>query len=248
MSFKRSRYLYHPSSSYPFKISRSKIDLFLECPKCFYLDRRLGIARPSFPAFSLNLAVDVLLKKEFDLLRKVRQPHDLMKRYQINAVPFQHQELEIWRNNFRGKEYHHRITNLVISGAVDDIWVNPRDELLIVDYKSTSTEKEISLDDEYKQTYKKQLEVYQWIFRQSGFKVSDTGYFVFANAGKNRPSFDGKLEFELSIVSHHGDDSWVEPTVSAIKNCLDSDDLPASGKTCEYCLYRKAIEDLSVNC
>ena len=236
----------HRGSSYNYggkywKLSRSKIDLYLTCPKCFYLDRRLGISRPSFPTFSLNLAVDVLLKKEFDLLRQTRQPHTLMKQYRINAIPFAHPELEVWRNNFRGKQYHHRGTNLVITGSVDDIWVNPEGELLIVDYKSTSTEKEISLDDEYKQGYKRQLEVYQWIFRQSGFPVSDTGYFVFANAGKNRPSFDGRLEFELSIVSHRGNDTWVEPTVEAIKKCLDSDELPASGKECEYCQYREAV-------
>ncbi|EKE12188.1 MAG: hypothetical protein ACD_13C00277G0004, partial [uncultured bacterium] len=37
--------LYEPNSAKSFKLSRSKIDLFLECPRCFYLDRRLGIGR-----------------------------------------------------------------------------------------------------------------------------------------------------------------------------------------------------------
>ncbi len=245
MSFGRSRYLYHPASPQPFRVSRSKIDLFLECPKCFYLDRRLGIGRPSFPAFTLNIAVDLLLKKEFDLLRKARQPHDLMKKYQIEAIPFQHQDLDVWRDNFHGKEYHHKSTNLIITGAIDDIWVNPKEELMIVDYKSTSTENEISLEDKYKQGYKRQMEVYQWIFRQSGFLVSDLGYFVFANAGKNRARFDGRLEFELSIVPHRGNDAWVEPTVEAIKKCLELDSSPAPVKTCEYCAWREAVETAS---
>lgn len=245
MSWKRSSSLYHLNSPHPFKISRSKIDLFLECPRCFYLDRRLGISRPSLPGFSLNSAVDILLKKEFDLLRKVRQPHELMKKYRLHAIPFQHPDLEVWRNPFRGKEYRHEGTNFIITGAVDDIWTGPHEELFIVDYKSTSTEKAISLEDQYKQMYKKQLEVYQWIFRRSGFSVSNLGYFVFANAGKNRPSFDGKLEFELSIIPYRGDDSWVEPTIYAIKECLDSEKLPAPSRTCEYCSWREAIEQFS---
>lgn len=61
----RTRNLYNPTSTTPFRLSRSKIDLFIKCPRCFYLDRRLGVGQPpSFP-FSLNSAVDTLLKDEW---------------------------------------------------------------------------------------------------------------------------------------------------------------------------------------
>jgi len=60
----------------------------------------------------------------------------------------------------------------------------------------------------------KQMEVYQWIFKKSGFKVNDTGYFVFANAGKDRPKFDGKLEFELSVIAYKGKPiGWSRPSL-----------------------------------
>jgi RecB family exonuclease len=194
------------------------------------------------PAFSLNSAVDALLKKEFDLLRESGQPHELMKKYKIEAVPFKHKELDVWRNNFKGKEFYHKETNFLIFGAVDDIWINKKGELHIVDYKSTSTENEISLEDEYKSRYKNQVEIYQWIFLKSGFSVSPIAYFVYANAGKNRPKFDGRLEFELEIISHKGDTSWVEPTIFAMKECLDSDIIPEAGDNCEFCRYRRLIE------
>jgi hypothetical protein len=86
----RERNLYNPADPAPFKISRSKIDFFLECPKCFYLDRRLGIERPSMPGWPLNSAVDKLLKNEFDLLRENGQKHELMHKYNIDAIPFKH--------------------------------------------------------------------------------------------------------------------------------------------------------------
>lgn len=243
----RQRFLYNPKSIKPFAVSRSKIDLFLDCPKCFYLDCRLGLKRTSMPAFSLNSAVDALLKNEFDILRKQKKPHELMTFYKINAIPFDHKDIDVWRQNFVGKRYLHQGTNLEIFGAVDDLWVNPKGELLIVDYKSTSTSKDISLDDEWKQGYKKQMEVYQWIFKKSGFKVNDTGYFVFANAGKNRPKFDGKLEFVLSILSYKGDDSWVESTIFEMKKCLDSKKIPQSGADCEYCEYTEAVNEKTTN-
>jgi CRISPR/Cas system-associated exonuclease Cas4 (RecB family) len=231
--------LYQPSQTAPFKVSRSKIDLYLECPRCFYLDRRLGVGRPSMPGFSLNSAVDALLKKEFDLLRKKGEAHEIMTRYGIDALPFQHKDLDTWRENFVGKQVLHAKTNFLVFGAIDDLWINSKKELIIVDYKSTSTEKEISLNDEWKQGYKKQLEIYQWIFRESGFTVSDTAYIVYANAAKNRARFDGKLEFALTLHAHSGDTGWVEPTLIRMKSCLDATTVPESSATCEYCVYRK---------
>lgn len=244
---KRKNNLYNRDSDVPFSISRSKIDLFLECPRCFYLDRKLGVSRPGMPGWPLNSAVDRLLKNEFDILRKNGESHKLMDEYRIDAVPFSHPDLPVWRddnNRHVGATILHKKTNLIICGIIDDIWVNKKKkEFYIVDYKATSTSKEISLEDEYKQGYKRQMEVYQWIFRQLGFSVSKTGYFLFANAGKNRPEFDGRLEFETSILSYEGDDSWIEPTLSDIKKCLDSDKMPVAGEKCEYCSYRALVNN-----
>ena len=95
----------------PRRLSRSKIDLFLECPRCFWLDQKMGVKRPSMPGFSLNIAVDHLLKKEFDTHRAIGQPHPLMKAYGINAIPAIHQDLDSWRNNFKGVSFLHPKTN-----------------------------------------------------------------------------------------------------------------------------------------
>lgn len=228
----------------PFSISRSKIDLFLECSRCFYIDRKLGLGRPSMPGFSLNSAVDALLKNEFDLLRKNGEKHELMIKYGIDAVPFNHPELSSWRDDYhkyKGVSVVHEPTNLEISGIIDDLWVNKDKELIVVDYKSTSTSAVISLEDEYKQGYKKQMEVYQWIFKKLGFIVNETGYFVYANAGKNREKFDARLEFELQIISYKGNTDWIEPVIFEIKKCLDSDIIPDSNTDCEHCAYRNLI-------
>lgn len=242
MNYRKTRNIFDPGSPDPFKLSRSKIELFTQCPRCFYMDVRLGISRPSTPPYTLNSAVDNLLKNEFDLLRIEGKAHELMKKFKIDAIPFQHKDLPQWRGEvkaFEGALAVDEKSNILVNGLVDDLWINPKGELVIVDYKSTSTSKEISLDDEWKQAYKRQMEVYQWIFRKLGFPVSDTGYFIFANAMKNLPKFDGKLEFEMSILGHKGDSSWVEKTLLDIRKTLVSNKIPDQDSGCEYCAYRK---------
>ncbi len=225
-----------------FRLSRSKIGLFLECPRCFYIDNKLGTARPPGFPFALNSAVDALLKKEFDIHRNGKTAHPLMKAYGLDAVPFSHPKMDIWRETFKGIDYKHEKTDFTISGAIDDVWVNPAGQLMIVDYKSTSKDEKIeSLDKAWQDGYKRQMEIYQWLFRQNGFDVSDTGYFVYANAGKDKKAFDGVLEFEVTLIAYKGDSSWIEETLTKIKTCLDGTDLPAKAENCDYCIYRETV-------
>lgn len=229
------------------RLSRSKIDLFVNCPRCFYIDNKLGVARPPGFPFNLNSAVDHLLKKEFDIHRAGKTSHPLMKEYGVDAVPFPHKDLDTWRDNFKGVEFFHKKTGLTVSGAVDDIWINPAGELIVVDYKATSKDEEITaLDQEWHNGYKRQMEVYQWLLRQNDFKVSPTGYFVYANGIKDKKAFDAKLEFDVTLIPHVGDDSWVEGTILNIKKCLESDMIPNVGDGCEYCAYREAARDVQV--
>src|SRR3989338_3723004 len=144
---KRIRNLFDPKAKEPYKLSRSRLENFLRCPRCFYLDRRLGIDRPSMPGFTLNIAVDALLKKEFDVYRAKGEAHPLMKTYGIDAVPYRDERLDEWRSNFRGIRALHEPTNLLISGAIYDIWVDREGKVMIVDYKATSTLAEVTLED-----------------------------------------------------------------------------------------------------
>jgi len=243
-SAKKTRGIYKPGSAEPFKLSRSKIDLFIQCPRCFYLDRKLGVGRPPGFPFNLNSAVDHLLKKEFDVHRADKTPHPLMKAYGLKAVPFQHEEMDTWRENFVGVQFVHKPTNILVTGAVDDVWINDDGELHIVDYKATSKDTEVNLDAEWQDGYKRQMEVYQWLLRKNGFKVSNTGYFVYANGLKDKKAFDAKLEFDIKIIPYTGDTKWIEKTLQDIKVCLESDTIPAPTKECDYCCYIEALKDV----
>ena len=239
---KKTRNLYQPSNPEPYKISRTGIELFIECPRCFYLDKRKGIARPPGLPFNLNSAVDALLKKEFDQYRKLEKPHPLMIENQVDAIPFSHPDLDKWRTNFTGIRFHHSKTNLLVFGAVDDVWINSQKELIVVDYKSTAKNDAITtLDQPWHAGYKRQLEVYQWLLSQNGFSVSPTCYWVYANGDKSLDSFDATLKFRMTLISHQGKNHWIEKTLENVKLCLDSEKVPNAGSYCQYCSY---VEDL----
>lgn len=239
----RTKNLYNPDSQELFRLSRGKIDDFINCPRCFYLDRRLGVAQPPGYPFSLNSAVDKLLKKEFDIHRANGTAHPLMKTYGIAAVPLAHEKINEWRDSLRaGITFKIDKENVVITGGVDDVWVRPDGEFIIVDYKATSKGEEVNLDADWQIGYKRQMEIYQWLFRKNGFKVSSTGYFVYCNGNTDKKAFDGKLEFDIKIIPYIGDDSWVEKAIKEAISCLKGNVLPESGEDCDFCKYRKAVK------
>jgi len=236
----RTYNLFNPELKTPFKLSRTGLELFVDCPRCFYLDRRGGIAQPPTYAYTLNSAVDHLLKKEFDIHRKKGTVHPLLKEYGLKAVPFDHQDLKGWRETFVGVQSLHRPTNLLIFGAVDDVWVGEDKKLIVVDFKATSSDRETNLEDAKWPAYFRQMEIYQWLLRRNQHQVSDTGYFVYCNGRKDREAFDGKLEFAVELISHKGKDNWVEKAILDAHQCLTSDKIPDYSPTCNHCRYRRA--------
>ena len=217
------------------KLSRSKLELLFECPRCFWFYAGKGIARPFGAPYTINNAVDFLLKQEFDEHRKNGTAHYLIKREGIDAIPYLHEDIDKWRNTFTGIQYHHKPTDFLVFGAVDDIWVDPNGNLIVVDYKASGA-KEGELYD----NYKRQMEIYQWILRQMGFKVLDRGYFVYCRVNKDNGFAHGNLNFDIKIQPYDGDSSWVEEKIIEAKKVLGGK-MPSVNKDWDFCKYRQAV-------
>ena len=244
------RKLYNPEDSEPYPLSRSRIENFINCPRCFHLEERQGIKAPSGPQFLLNSGIDTLYKNEFDSYRKKKIPHPLMEKNNINAIPFSHKDLDLWRNNFKGIRWFDEKHNFTLFGAVDDLWINEKEEIHIVDYKSTA-KKDFSpnFTSGYQVAYKRQLEIYHWLFKKNNFKMSNIRYIVYANGITTINEFNGLFEFEQYVFPIHLDDSWVDNVIQKMYECLQSDKLPPSGggwngQGCEQCAYKKSLAKL----
>lgn len=249
MAYQRSL-PYQPGQKTPYKLSRSKIELFTQCPRCFWLGERLKISRPSGPPFNINKAIDELFKKEFDAHRSAKTPHPIMLEHKLDAIPFAHADLSKWRENFVGVQALHEPSNILVFGAVDDVWQNKDGELIVVDYKATAKDREVNIDSDWQMSYKRQLEIYQWLLRQNGFTVNDTGYFVYTNVNVGAGGFDNTLSFTTKLIPYTGKTDWLNQTLLDMKACLEGD-MPnvgtaAMGGECDFCSYARSRTELTL--
>jgi hypothetical protein len=218
------------------QLSRSKIQLFSECARCFYLDVALGIGRPSGPPFTLNNAVDALMKSEFDRYRAAGEPHPLFATVGLDAVPYRHAELDRWRHNFTGVRWKDEATGWTLFGAVDDLWQARSGALIVADYKATART-EMPTERNLYPSYRRQMDVYQFLVRRQGFEVADRGWFVYTNGDGRAAEFGDKLCFSTAMVPYDGNDAWVLEAFRRAVALVGQGAVPPAAEGCEYCAY-----------
>ena len=159
----------------------------------------------------------------------------------LKALPYEHPDLEEWRESLRhGVKRYHKETNLILRGGLDDLWINTETkQIIVVDYKATSKKGEVSIDADWQISYKRQIEFYQWLLRGNSFDVSDIGYFVYCNGISEKDEFNNQLEFKTKLIPYKGNDAWVEPTLMEVKETLLQDSPPDADPKCSYCAYVK---------
>lgn len=218
----------------PLKISRANLQLLRECPRCFWLYKHKGIHRPQGYPYTLSLAVDQLLKAEFDGYRTRGELHPVLAGAGLPAGARLYpdaEQLSQWRNNFEGLKYHDLGLDATLFGAVDDMLEFPDGALAVVDYKSSGA-KEISVYADY-QT---QMDVYTYILEQLGHKTARRAYFVFYQVDKTG-GFNGRLPFRGEIREVVTDPNYVYSLFAQAVKLARSDIPPPSHSECQYCVY-----------
>jgi hypothetical protein len=149
-------------------------------------------------------------------------------------------KIDDWRNFRRGVRALHAATNFDVYGALDDVWQDPATgEIIVADYKATAKASDVGIDADWQISYKRQVELYQWLLRANDFEVSKTAWFVYANGDVSAQAFGARMDFKISLISYEGDAAWIEPTLQRIKESLESDQPPDAPESCSWCDYTK---------
>jgi len=179
-----------------FKLSPSSINLFLECPRCFWLSLVKGTKRPSGPFPSLPSGMDRILKEHFDrFMEKNKLPPELKENSEVNGCKlFDDKELlKVWRNNLRGISYLDTKNNVLLRGAVDNILVKGK-KLIVLDYKTRG----YPLKEDTHEHYQTQMDIYNFLLRKNGYLTEDYGYLLFYYP--NRVNSNGEVVFDTKLV------------------------------------------------
>jgi hypothetical protein len=211
-------------------LSRYQLSVFMECPRCFWLQQRHGVKPPKSLPFALNNAIDHLLKAEFDGYRAQGILPPLLAAQGVAGKLFGDvSKLDAWRNNFQGVRWTNPDTGHTIFGAVDDILECPDGSLAVIDYKATGSVKATIYP-----SYQLQMDVYTYVLQQLGYRTAPHSYFVFYVVVKD-DGFNGRLPFRGELLTVAPNPGRVPELFTAAVALAQSDDMPDAGAECDVC-------------
>ena len=220
----------------PIQLSPNSLNLFLECRRCFWLEKREGIRRPPPYPYALNTAVDILLKQEFDSYRAKGELHPLLIENNIQARLFPNQSLlNQWRSNFSGIRYFDSELDATLFGAVDDILEFEDGKLAPLDYKSTGSRVPVVYD-----RFQLQMDIYTFLLEKNGFLTPRKGYLAFYVVNKEN-GFGDKLPFKKELHEIEVDSSDVPKLFKDAVGLLRKNVPPPHTQDCKFCQWFKRV-------
>ncbi len=213
-----------------YKLSPHSLNLYVECPRCFYETVAEKKARPSGPFPSLPSGMDLIIKKRFDEFRKqgILPP-------ELNGLEglslFNEDILKEWRNQRKGMLWTVENENS-LTGSVDEILQTTKGNLVVLDYKTRGFPlKEPPI------YYKLQLDLYNLMLRKNGYKTEDYSLllFFYPEAFKE----DGNVKFNNTIVKFPVDVENAEKTFRDALQLLEGKK-PRASKECKFCEWKKS--------
>lgn len=213
----------------PIYLSPTKLNLFQECRLCFWLQKVKGIHRPEGISSTLPRGMDLLIKKYFDKYRPLgKMPPEIEGK--VQGKLFSDQELlRKWRSWQNGLRYNDEDLGAVLSGALDECFVDG-DYYIPVDYKTRG----FDLKEDSTSYYQTQLDCYTFLLEKNGFKHLSFGYLIYYIP--ERVEKEGIVKFRIEPKKLETEPKRGYKIFTEAVNLLKGPQ-PSSHSQCKFCSW-----------
>ncbi len=216
-----------------FSLSPSTLNLFLECPRCFWLEKVEGIRRPRGIFPSLPGGMDRVIKTYFDEFRNQTVNPPELAGEELEGVRLYPDQGRIarWRNWRTGLEYRDDNGSVLI-GALDDLLIKDGRHIPF-DYKTKGSP---ATQESAVRYYQNQLDLYALMLEANALPTTGYGYLIFYSPLEIQSA--DHITFEHQVIQVPTDHERARKVFREAIDLLKGPE-PQSGRTCEYCGWVK---------
>ena len=221
------------------KLSPSSLNLFFECPRCFWLRFKKGIARPEGPSSTLPRGMDYTLKNHYDHYRAKGLPPELEGKVPGRLLP------DVARvNEMRKTSFGFQVNDQVwFGGALDEALEIPDASVVPLDNKTRGFPPKAA-----HWTYQKQMSGYTLILREKGIATKNVAYLAHWFLDHKHMKPDDPLAFHVKVEEVSTDPNEVRKVILEAADLLKGDMPPIGHRSgadgdepCAFCTYREAL-------
>lgn len=205
------------------KLSPSTINLFCDCPRCFYLELKKLSSRPRGIFPSLPIGIDRTLKIYFEKFRtEGKLPAELSSISDAKLAVGLPKQLK----------YIDDLLSADLRGNLDECFEFSDSTFAPLDFKTRA-----SKTDKLITAYQNQMDIYTFLLEKSGRATRKVAYLVYYFP-ESVEGGDFKFGIDIKEIATNMDNGYrlFERSVEAIR----SDTVPPANPECEYCNFEKS--------
>lgn len=210
-------------------LSHTGIEGLERCPRCFWLQYNKGLRQPEGIVSRLANRFDGVLKNYFDSFRGSGE-----------LPPMVEGKLEGSLQNPFQESYFVRLNDKYgFVGKLDECLVNERNELIPVDFKTSSSDPR---EKEILSAYQNQIDDHIFCLIENQHKVAGFGYLIFVYPDHSYHLHKG-FPMIIHVVKVEGDPKKTKKRIDAGIKVIEGK-MPKASEDCPFCKYRAAAAEV----
>lgn len=215
------------------KISPSSLNLFRECPRCFWLQLNQDMKRPEPPTSSLPMGIDLTLKLYFDHWRKKGGLPPLLHGKMPGKLLADQAQIAKFRS--RSFVWHDSESNAYFTGILDDAIELDDGNVVPLDNKTRGFP-----PIEPHAAHVIQMSAYTLLLRENSFKTKNLAYLIYWFFNHKSFDLEKPLHFNVTVEEVKTEPDKVLGIFRDAVQVLRGP-LPEPEMECSFCQYRAVV-------
>lgn len=221
----------------PVHLSASRLNLFAECGRCFWLRVNEGVDRPTGPFPSLPAGMDRAIEAHFDRHRAAGELPPALRGEVTGRLEPDERFLANCREWRREPCYVDETRDVVVRGGLDDLLRTEDGSLVVLDYKTRGyPPRRATGAPAY---YVRQVNCYNLILRSNGHPTADYGLLLYYYP--DGVTDDGTFRFHTAVRRVAVDVDRVREQIHRAVEILRGP-IPDHDVECAFCRWKAAGE------
>lgn len=226
--------------------SPSSLNVFRDCPRCFYLEKIEKIKRPRGIFPSIPTGIDLVMKFFDDQRRVDGRVPEFISAVIPGAKLFENQGVMELMRSWNSTPLKYEAESYYITGGLDELLVTADGRYIPADYKTKGSPLRNDADPAKYDQF--QMDTYGLLLQSSGYPIKGTAALMFVSPrvvleGVTELKFP--LQFNIQVYEIPIEPERAIAVANEAALCLNGK-MPLPGPKCEYCPYINSAAAASI--
>lgn len=214
------------------RLSKSALDKFINCPRCFYLQYKHKLSQPDMISSKVWKGVEKVAIAHYESHRRAATtPENLIGQVPAGAIPVQFDEAAMKALRYWGKGMPFVVDGVTVTTALDDMLQRSEGGGIVYNCIDLKSKSKLTDAESTESLYRNQADVYDLALNTNGYTTDGNVYFDYWSPvsveGAEPPANAGDVGYTMQkwasqVIVLKADHARIKKLILAAAACIDS--------------------------